>query len=211
MIRHIEQSKVYTNEAIAEALGFPPGASGVKILFDLKKRISLPIHHEPGKQRVFMYQDAICEFRFQILRDKQSIADYLGISLRSLGSLMKQPGFPAYRISKEEVGHVSFFALKDSTAVWYKDYRLGAFVQTGDIRHWNIAKRGLAKIPCGTCGKPKFLIPGLTVTEVPPAEYFTCSNLEDSYTLQIRDENPACPFCDKPVHPFTCYHPFLHV
>lgn len=212
MIRHIEQTNIYTNEAIAEALGFPEGSSGVKKLFDLKKRIPLAIHHEPGGKQVFMYQDEICHLRFQMLRDKQGMADHLCVSLRALGSLLEMPDFPIYRISKEKAGHASFFALKDSMAVWYKDYKLSAFMQTGDVRHLNIAKRDLSKIPCGTCGKPKFLIPGFTVEEIPPLNYWVSSDISaDSYTAQIRDEKPVCPFCNKPIHPPVCYHPFLHL
>ena len=220
MIRHIDNRLTYTNEAIAKALWlFDLEKEPVKLLLDLKKRFPLPIHkvRNPLKQQQIqaaMRKDDICHLRSEMLWSGKKIAEYLWISRRTLDKLLQEPDFPVFSnvFSSDSSSSSNLLALKSSVADWYYRYRLASFIQTGNVKHWNRAKHDLQKILCGSCGKPKFLIPGLTVEEVSPLNYWVSADLStDSYTPQIRDEKPVCHVCNEPVHPFTCCHTFLHV
>ena len=220
MIRHIDNRLTYTNEAIAEALGlFDLEKEPVKLLLDLKKRFPLPIHkvRNPLKQQQIqaaMRKDDICELRSEMLWSGIKIAEYLWISRRTLDKLLQEQDFPVFRnaFDSDSSSKCNLIALKSSVADWYYHYRLSTFIKTGDVKHWNRAKNDLKKILCGTCCKPKFLIPSHTVDEIPTSSYWVSPDLStDSYTTQIRDEKPVCPFCKAPVHPFNCCHTLLHV
>ena len=220
MIRHIDNRLTYTNEAIAESLGlFDLQKEPVKLLLDLKKRFPLPIHKvrnplKPRQIQSAMSKDDICHLYSEMLWSGEKIAEELWISRRTLDKLLKEPDFPVIRslFSSDSYSHRNVLALKSVVADWYSRYRLASFNQTGNVKHWNRVKNDLQKILCGTCCKPKFLIPGLTVEEVPALNYRVSSDLStDSYTAQIRDEKPVCPVCKASVHPFTCCHTFLNV